>query len=299
MLAVCSASDREHIDPKESVMRLANLAGRAVLVTGEGAADVARDSGGRFGPDPQSVLENWDDFREWARSGALDPQPYDESLLEAPVPRPRQVFAIALNYRAHAAESGFAIPDKASVFTKFASSLTGPSGQIRLVEGDVDWEAELVVVVGREARDVGEQDAWDYVAGLTNGQDISERKRQLAGPAPQFSLAKSHAGFSPIGPWVVTPEELADPDDLAIECEINGEQVQKSRTSDLIFSVPQLVEQLSAVVTLYPGDLIFTGTPAGVGLASNSQRYLADGDVLVTRIEGLGQMTHHLVAGQS
>ncbi|WP_037370465.1 fumarylacetoacetate hydrolase family protein [Amycolatopsis orientalis] len=279
-------------------MKLANLAGRAVLVTGDGAADVARDSDGRFGPDPQAVLERWTEFREWARSATLAPRSFDEALLGPPVPRPRQIFAIALNYRAHAAESGFDIPAKASVFTKFASSLTGPSGDIALVDGNVDWEAELVVVIGREARAVREQDAWDHVAGLTNGQDVSERTRQLAGPAPQFSLAKSHPGFSPIGPWIVTPDELENPDDLEIACAINGEEVQKSRTSDLIFSVPVLIEQLSEVLPLYPGDLIFTGTPSGVGLASHPQRYLAAGDVLTTRIEGLGRMTHRLVASR-
>lgn len=279
-------------------MKLANLAGRAVLLTDDGAADVARNSDGRFGPDPQSVFEQWDEFRDWAATATLTPESFDESRIGPPAPRPRQIFAIALNYREHAAESGFEIPAKASVFTKFASSLTGPTGEIDLVDGNVDWEAELVVVIGREARGVQAQDAWEYVAGLANGQDISERARQLSGPAPQFSLAKSHAGFSPTGPWVVTPDELDNPDDLEIACAINGEEVQKSRTSDLIFSVPQLIAQLSEVVTLYPGDLIFTGTPAGVGLAANPQRYLADGDVLTTRIEGLGQMTHRLVAPQ-
>jgi 2-keto-4-pentenoate hydratase/2-oxohepta-3-ene-1,7-dioic acid hydratase in catechol pathway len=277
-------------------MKLANLAGRAVLVTSDGAADVARDSDGRFGPDPQAVLERWAEFREWAQNATLAPQSFDEVLLGPPVSRPRQIFAVALNYRAHAIESGFDIPAEASVFTKFASSLTGPVGDIALVDGNVDWEAEMVAVISHEARAVREQDAWDHVAGLTNGQDISERTRQLAGPAPQFSLAKSHPGFSPIGPWVVTPDEIENPDDLEITCAINGEEVQKSRTSDLIFSVPALIAQLSKVLTLYPGDLIFTGTPAGVGLGSHPQRYLAPGDVLTTRIEGLGQMTHRLVS---
>lgn len=277
-------------------MKLANLAGRAVLVTEDGAADIARDSEGRFGPDPESVLARWDEFREWARAAALTPQSFDETLLGPPVSRPRQIFAIALNYREHAAESGFEIPARASVFTKFASSLTGPFGDIALVDGNVDWEAELVVVIGREARGVHVENAWDHVVGLTNGQDISERSRQLAGPAPQFSLAKSHPGFGPIGPWVVTPDELENPDDLEIACAIDGEEVQKSSTSDLIFSVPELIAQLSEVVTLYPGDLIFTGTPAGVGLAADPQRYLAAGEVLTTSIEGLGQMSHRLVA---
>jgi 2,4-diketo-3-deoxy-L-fuconate hydrolase len=277
-------------------MRLANIAGRLAVVSEAGAADVERACGGRFSSDPQAVYEDWERFRHWAESFAWEYEPYDELRLDAPVPRPRQVFAVGLNYRAHAEESGLALPEKPTVFTKFPSSLRGPTGEVELVDGNVDWEAELVVVIGRQARRVSEQDAGGYVAGLTNGQDLSERVRQLSGSVPQFSLAKSHPGFGPIGPWVVTFDELPDPNDLAITCNLNGHVVQKSRTSDLVFSIPSLLAQLSEVVTLYPGDLIFTGTPAGVGLGRSPQRYLAEGDVLETRIEGLGQMTHRFIA---
>ncbi|MGH3520250.1 MAG: fumarylacetoacetate hydrolase family protein, partial [Haloechinothrix sp.] len=128
--------------------------------------------------------------------------------------------------------------------------------------------------------------------------DISERRLQLAGPVPQFSLAKSFPGFSPTGPWLVTPDELNDPDNLAIGCAVNGEELQKSHTSDLIFSVPALVAHLSAVTPLRPGDLIFTGTPPGVGLARSPQRYLAPGDELVSYVEGLGRMAHTLVGAE-
>jgi 2,4-didehydro-3-deoxy-L-rhamnonate hydrolase len=215
-------------------------------------------------------------------------------VLGAPVLQPRQVFAIALNYRAHAEESGLALPESPSVFTKFVSSLTGPTGDITLVDGDLDWEAELVAVIGRQAYQVAEDAAWSHAAGFTIGQDFSERRSQLAGAAPQFSSAKSFPGFSPTGPWLVTPDELADPNDLLIGCTVNAEEVQKSRTSDMIFSVPALVSRLSAVLPLLPGDLIFTGTPAGVGLGRSPQRFPQDGDELVTEIEGLGQMRHTL-----
>lgn len=276
-------------------MRLANLAGRSIVVVEGGAVDVERASAGRFSADPQAVYERWDDFRDWIASATLSPVPFDERRLGAPVPLPRQVFAIGLNYRAHAEESGMSIPDAPSVFTKYVTALTGPQGQIDLVEGDVDWEVELVVVIGREAFQVADEDAWSHVAGLTIGQDLSERRRQLAGGVPQFSLAKSHPGFAPTGPWLVTPDELEDPDDLSIRCSVNGEEVQDGRTSDLIFSVPRLVSELSRVLPLLPGDLIFTGTPAGVGMGRTPARYLQDGDVLVTEIEGIGQMRHTMV----
>ncbi len=276
-------------------MKMANLDGRLVLVVGGGTIDVEAASAGQFGPDPQSVFERWDDFREWAENVSAPPEPFDSTRLGPPVPSPRQVFAIALNYSDHAAESGFALPERPSVFTKFSSSLTGPSGDIALIEaGDVDWEVELVAVIGRTARCVDESDGWDHVAGLTVGQDISERKSQLAGAVPQFSMGKSFPRFSPTGPWLTSVDELADPDNLEIGCSVNGESVQKGRTSDLIFSVPTLVAQLSEVVTLWPGDLIFTGTPAGVGLGRTPQRFLSAGDELVSTIEGLGSMTHLL-----
>ena len=207
------------------------------------------------------------------------------------------MFAVGLNYRAHAEESGFALPDEPVVFTKYVSSLTGPTGDIVLSPGNVDWEVELVAVIGEGGRDIPAGLAWAHVAGLTVGQDISDRTTQFAAPPAQFGLGKSYPGYSPIGPWLVTPEEFADPDDLEIGCLVNGESVQKARTSDMIFSVPELVARLSAIVTLLPGDLIFTGTPSGVGVGRTPQRFLKDGDVLETWCGGIGRMRHRLVRG--
>jgi 2,4-diketo-3-deoxy-L-fuconate hydrolase len=141
------------------------------------------------------------------------------------------------------------------------------------------------------AHRIARQDAWAHVAGLTLGQDLSERLVQFRGPTPQFSLGKSFPGFSPIGPVVVTPDEFADPGNIEIGCTLNGQQMQKGRTDDLIFSVPQLIESLSAVVPLLPGDLIFTGTPAGIGWARNPRVVLRPGDRLVTHAEVIGEMT--------
>lgn len=278
-------------------MRIANLAGRLVLLGEAGALDVESASQGRFSSDPQAIYPRWRTFVRWAsRAPVEDATPYEFTELGPPAPRPRQVFAVGLNYRDHAVEAGLAVPDSPSVFTKFASCLTGPTGEIALAGSAVDWEVELVAVIGAEARDVPAQDGWEFVAGVTVGQDLSERVVQMNGPAPQFSLGKSFPGFGPTGPWLVTPDELPDREDIALGCSLNGESVQKGRTSDLVFSVPELVARLSAVLTLLPGDLIFTGTPAGVGVARKQPRFLEPGDELISEIEGVGRMRHGFVA---
>jgi len=207
---------------------------------------------------------------------------------------PRRVFAIGLNYSEHAAESGFTADPP--VFTKFPRGITGPTGDIELpADGHVGWEVELVAVIGRRAYRVSEADALRHVAGYAVGQDLSERILQMAATPPQFSHGKSLPGFGPIGPWLVTLDEIPDPNALELGCEINGEVLQDGHTSQLIVSVPKLIETLSATTPLLFGDVIFTGTPAGVGIGRNPPRYLADGDVLTTHIEGLGQMRHRFV----
>jgi 2,4-diketo-3-deoxy-L-fuconate hydrolase len=282
-------------------VRFANIRGRSSLVVDEDRAiDVEAESGGRFPADPQAIYERWGEFAEWASEAAKTGEwsPFAADDLLNPVPAPSQVLAVGLNYRAHAEESGFAIPTSPTVFTKFPSCLTGPYAQVALpAGGHTDWEVELVVVMGREAAGVEEGDAWDYVAGLTVGQDISERITQSAGPAPQFSLGKSFANFGPVGPWLVTPDEFENRDDLELGCSINGREMQKSRTADLVFSVPELIARLSSIVTLRPGDLIFTGTPAGVGLGRNPQVWLQPGDELVSWITGLGTI-RQVMTGQ-
>ncbi|MGW7069421.1 fumarylacetoacetate hydrolase family protein [Streptomyces sp. NPDC054855] len=280
-------------------MRIANLSERLVLIVDGLAVDVEDASGGRFTADPQAVYPRWEEFRQWAAQARLpEGSPVDPALLGAPVPAPRQIVAAGLNYRDHAAESGFALPENMPpVFTKFATSITGPVTEVTLPPGGhTDWEIELVVVIGTRTHRVSAGSAWEHVAGLTVGQDISERITQLEGPSPQFSLGKSFPGFAPIGPWVVTPDAFGDPDDLGLRCTVNGEEVQKSRTSDLIFSVPELLARLSSVIPLLPGDLVFTGTPAGVGLGQDPQRFLAPGDELVSTIEGIGELRQRFIA---
>ena len=181
-------------------------------------------------------------------------------------------------------------------FTKYRTSLAGPVGVVELTGPKIDWEVELVAVISRAAHRVSEADGWDYVAGLTIGQDISDRETQFNAHPPQFSLGKSYPGYAPMGPVVVTPDEFADRDDLELSCAVNGEQMQKGRTSEMIFSVPQLVSRLSHITPLLPGDIIFTGTPSGVGMGRTPQRFLTDGDVLTSRIAGIGEIEQRFVA---
>src|SRR5580704_9333799 len=270
-----------------------------VLLTAAGAVDVARASDGRFGPAPQSGYDRWADLAAWAAAaGTLDAEPFDVALLDAPSPVPRQAFGIGLNYGDHAAEAGMSVPRQPSVFTKFPSCLTGTYGEIEVPpDSHTDWEVELVAVIGTAARHVPEARAWDHVAGLTVGQDVSERKTQLSGGAPQFSLGKSFPGFGPTGPWLVTPDELADPMDLELRCSVDGRTLQDGRTRDMIFSVPELVARISAVCPIMAGDLIFTGTPSGVGMGRKPPEFLRPGTTLVSTIEGVGELRNALVAG--
>jgi 2-keto-4-pentenoate hydratase/2-oxohepta-3-ene-1,7-dioic acid hydratase in catechol pathway len=280
-------------------VKIANLKGRLALVVGDKKAiDVEKVSAGKFSASIQDVYGVWADFLTWAKSAPTDEAvSYSLEDLGSPTPAPSQVFAIGLNYATHAAESGFKIPEQPVVFTKYQSCLTGPTGEIVIPrDGNVDWETELVVVIGKSASQVDSADAWTHVAGLTLGQDISERITQAAGPAPQFGLGKSFANFGPVGPVVVTTDEFANRDSIKLGCTINGEEMQNGTTSDLIFSVPELISRLSHIVTLRAGDIIFTGTPAGVGLGRTPQIFLKPGDVLETWAEGIGELRHSFKA---
>lgn len=282
-------------------MRLANVSGRATLISADSSLDAARGldvervSQGRFGPGLSPIYDDWSNFREWAIRVDVDGgelSPIDSTSLASPTPQPRQILAAGLNYAEHAAESGFERPDELPpIFTKFVSSVSGPHTTVTLPSGGhTDWEIELGVVIGAEIHKVSEEEVLKSVAGLTITQDISERIGQLRGPAPQFSLGKSFPGFLPIGPWLTTEDEIGNPDDLTIACDIDGETMQESTTKSLIFPIAALVAGLAEVITLFPGDLILTGTPDGVGFGRSPQRWLQDGEVLNSRIEGLGEL---------
>lgn len=291
-------------------MRIANLAGRAVLLSSDSALalDIATASDGAFGPEPQVVWDHWDAFVGWARSIDVGIHAAaigcDPAQLEAPSPSPSQVFAIGLNYADHAKEAGLPLPQHPLVFTKFPSSLTGPHATVALSSDHVDWEAELVVVIGSGGRNIAVAAAWDAIAGYTVGQDLSDRPvQQWGAPAAQFALGKSFQGYSPTGPSVVTIDELrrtANPDALSIACTVEdvaggpARVLQDGNSSNLIFSVSTLVSRLSEIVELKPGDLIFSGTPAGVGIGRTPAEFLRGGQRLTTTIEGVGEIQQEL-----
>lgn len=283
-------------------MRFANVSGRACLVLDGRAVDIERASGGALSSDPMATadLANHASLRELA-AGA-DPSAWpelDETTLGPPVPRPGKIIAMALNYRSHAEEAGKAIPTEPHVMAKFPTCICGPYDDVPI--GDlqmVDYEVELVVAVGRRGKGVAGADAWDYISGLTCGNDVSDRNEQFRPPVKQFSLAKSYDAFGPIGPTMITPDEVADPDDLALSCRVDGEVRQQARTSDFIFDVGYLVAWLSRYVTLEVGDLVFTGTPGGVGDSMDPPTYLRDGQIVEIAVEGIGAIRNRIVAGE-
>jgi 2-keto-4-pentenoate hydratase/2-oxohepta-3-ene-1,7-dioic acid hydratase in catechol pathway len=210
-----------------------------------------------------------------------------EAHLEAPVPRPGKVLAIGLNYRDHAEESGQPIPQRPVVFAKMPGCITGPGAPVYMprVSRALDWEAELCFVIGRRARYVKADDAARYVAGYMCGNDISVRDWQFH--SPTWMMGKSFDTHGPTGPWLVTPDEI-DVGHLDVRLFVNGEQKQHSNTEQLIFGVGPIIEYLSAGFTLEPGDVVFTGTPAGVGGAMKPPQFLKVGDVVRVEITGLG-----------
>lgn len=280
-----------------TAVRMSSAGGRAMIESDGRLIDVAKRSGGKFSADPMALFSQWEAFADWAKSQKADgSEPAAETAaLDLCVPRPRSVFAIGLNYRDHAAEAALEIPKVPMVFTKFPSCLAGPTADVPLTSNRVDWEAELVVVMGLGGQRIAAKDALSHVAGYTIGQDISDRRQQFSDKPPQFCIGKSAKAFGPIGPAVVALDGLANPLDLAISCDINDERMQDSRTGNMIFNVPELIEFLSRWCELAPGDLIFTGTPSGVGSVRDPRRYLQAGEVITTRIEGLGELRNRCV----
>tara|TARA_R110000737_G_scaffold283565_1_gene290166 strand:- start:22 stop:888 length:867 start_codon:yes stop_codon:yes gene_type:complete len=209
--------------------------------------------------------------------------------LGVPVAGIGKIVCIGLNYSDHAAEAGMAEPEEPIVFMKATSALSGPNDPVRLPRGALkgDWEVELGVVIGKTAKYVSEADALNYVAGYTIVNDVSERAFQIE-RGGQWTKGKSSDTFGPIGPWLVTPDEIGDPQTLALSLDLNGERAQRGSTSSMIFTVAQIISYLSQMMSLQPGDVIATGTPPGVGMGMKPQRYLKAGDVMELRIDGLG-----------
>lgn len=270
--------------------RLATIDDRAVLVEDGSYHDLEALSDGRIGPDPMDAVSEGAALHELAAdlASATPTGAVADAVLGPPVPRPRNSFAIGLNYRSHVAEADMEVPEVPLVFTKFPSCIVGPTADVELRADAGDYEAELVVVIGRSGRDIDAADAWDHVLGVTVGQDISDRALQFAASPPHFDLGKSRDTYGPTGPFLVSPDLLDDRDDLPITCAVNGETRQDSSTGHMIFDVPDLIAYVSSIVTLAPGDLIFTGTPDGVGATTG--QFLAPGDVVTTTITGVGTL---------
>lgn len=228
----------------------------------------------------------------------LNPIPGDRRIpltavrLLPPITKPGKIVCLGLNYRDHALETGNPIPELPITFMKYSTCLVGAGGDIVIPPeaGNVDYEAELAVVIGKGGRRIRQEDAYDHVLGYTCLNDVSARTQQSA--EGQWGRAKSFDTFGPIGPWVVTKDEIPDPHTLRISCDIDGEVLQDSNTGQMIFTIPHLIAWLSATSTLEPGDIIATGTPPGVGQARKPPRWLRDGDTVTVTIERIGRLSN-------
>ncbi|WP_169973573.1 fumarylacetoacetate hydrolase family protein [Tautonia rosea] len=235
--------------------------------------------------------------RQAASTGSVSLDPKASRLL-APVPDPRKIICLGLNYRDHAIETGAKIPEEPILFSKYPTSLIGHEAPIQVpkVCHEVDYEAELVIVIGLPGRDIPASEAMDHVAGYAVGHDVSARDWQLRKPGGQWMSGKTFDTFAPVGPYLVTADEVPDPHSLGIRLRLNGRLMQDSSTSQLIFRVPETIAYLSQIMTLEPGDLIFTGTPPGVGMARKPPVWLKPGDVVEVEIDGLGTLRNSVEA---
>jgi 2-keto-4-pentenoate hydratase/2-oxohepta-3-ene-1,7-dioic acid hydratase in catechol pathway len=269
---------------------------RPGIVTAEGSFDVSafgEDFGEQFfASNGLERLAKW-----WAANSSSAPRIPENVRLGSPVQRPSKIICIGLNYADHAKESNMQIPTEPIVFFKSTSSLVGPNDDLIIPKNSkkTDWEVELAVIIGKKATYVEEAEAMDYVAGYALHNDYSEREFQLERNG-QWVKGKSADTFAPLGPWMVTKDEIKDVNNLKIWLSLNGKKVQDGNTSNLIFKIPFLVSYLSQFMTLLPGDVISTGTPAGVGLGMNPQVYIKEGDVMELGIDGLGTSTQKAYA---
>ena len=237
-------------------------------------------------------LQNW-----FEQHRASCPVVADSERLGPPMCRPSKIICIGLNYAKHAAESGMAVPKEPVLFFKATTAFCGPNDDVVIPRESkkTDWEVELAVVIGKRASYITKDDAMDYIAGYCLHNDYSEREFQIE-RGGQWVKGKSADTFAPTGPFLATKDEIPDPHNLRLWLDLNGQRLQDSNTNDLIFDIPTSIAYISQFMTLLPGDMISTGTPAGVGLGLNPQRYLVPGDVVTLGIEGLGQSTQRAVA---
>lgn len=272
-------------------------------VVGDQVINLAEASGGKLPDDMRSFLELGDDGIKQARKVATKKAAAEHGValsavkLLAPISNPSKVIAIGLNYIDHIRETNSKTPKLPVMFTKWSSSIIGPGDEIRWNPADtskVDWECEFAAVIGKPAFRVAEENWLDYIAGYTNCNDVSARDLQLE-TGDQWIRGKSLDTFCPLGPYIVTKDEIADPHNLNIRTIVNGETMQSSNTRELLFKLPYLIAYLSKAFTLLPGDIITTGTPNGVGFSRNPPLRLKDGDVVTVTVDGLGELTNKCV----
>lgn len=222
--------------------------------------------------------------------------PLEQAVLLAPVARPPKILCAGLNYRDHAAEAKMKIPSVPTIFSKYSNTIIGPGSPVILPKnsGKPDYEAELAFVIGRGGRHIRAEDWREHVFGYLCFNDVSARDFQLA--TSQWLMGKTFDGFAPTGPWITTADEIPDPHALSIELFLNGERMQASNTGEMIFKIPELIAFISSVLTLEPGDIVATGTPAGVGFSKKPPRWLRPGDEMAVRIERLGELRNPVVA---
>lgn len=274
---------------------------KIAIFEAEGKKHVGKVVGGKIAPitvplDMNEIISSWEIYKkEFCESDAKEFYSMRDVKLCAPVARPGKIFAIGLNYADHIEESKMETPTKQVWFTKAQTSINGPYDDVLIAKNGkyVDYEVELVAVIGKKAKNISAKDAHNYVFGYCVGNDVTERMWQHSGP--QWSLGKSFDTHAPIGPWITTADEIENPHDLNLKCIVNGEVRQNSNTKHLVFDLWQQIEHLSQAMTLEPGDLIFTGTPGGVGAAMDPRKFLKAGDMVICEIDQLGKIENKLI----
>lgn len=281
---------------------------QAGIVLGERILDISPASGGQLPSEVRALLASGEAqafASQLVRRAQEEPDfmqqfslPFSSARLVAPIPRPGKILCLGLNYRDHAAESGAELPSEPIVFSKAPTSVIGPGEPILLpaASDKVDYEVELAFVIGKPGKNVSAEAAMEHVAGYTVLNDVSARDYQREKPGGQWHLAKSFDTFAPLGPWIVTADEIPDPHRLALRCVINGKTMQDSNTSEMIFRIPEIIEYLTRVLTLETGDVVATGTPPGVGFARKPPRFLRSGDIVQCIVEGIGTLENPVQA---
>jgi 2-keto-4-pentenoate hydratase/2-oxohepta-3-ene-1,7-dioic acid hydratase in catechol pathway len=271
-------------------MKLATYTSDGVTRTGIIVGDQIIDTG--VDGTMINLIRDWDRLKPMleAKSGSGGGVPLSSVKLEAPIQRPGKIFAIGLNYADHIEESNMATPERQVWFTKAQTSVNAPYDPIEIATGTMtaDYEVELVAVIGKGGKHVSEKDAPSAIFGYCVGNDVTERMWQHT--SPQWSLGKSFDTHAPMGPWIVTADEVGDPHMLGLRCYVNGEQRQSSNTKNLVFNIWQQVAHLSVGMTLEPGDCLFTGTPGGVGAAMDPRQFLKAGDIVRCEVDSLGHI---------